>query len=253
MLPFCSGMKSNGDLIKSIKSIDFGQEYGNQGLVREIAYAHNTKELTPLIEDITMSFDMRDTLSIGDWGGGNGILAKDLYQRLQNELHITVIDLDDTKFSAGTRHANVKADILAYKPGIRFDYSLSRNVLHYLTPEQQAKFMGNIFDNTRFGVLLINYTYDEQERKRRRELERLLKENTGVERHYMTCEELVTLVRKNGWEIKKDATYIIKDFDYESFFRDRFGLEDQILLSLRQTGLLERSDYETTVFYCKPS
>jgi len=114
-----------------------------------------------------------------------------------------VIDLDDTKFVEGQNIKNIRADILTFDPNVRFDYSISRNVFHYLTPEKQEKFINNVFDNTRFGVLLINYTFDEKERIRRRELEEILEKNTGIERHYMTHDELINLVLKNGWEIKR--------------------------------------------------
>jgi hypothetical protein len=101
-------MNTHKYLVSSIRSVDFGKDYGKIGLVHEIAYSHNDEELRPLLDDIARNFADGETISIGDWGGGNGIMSGELRNRLAgHHPKISVIDLDTEKFSENHRYTNI--------------------------------------------------------------------------------------------------------------------------------------------------
>jgi hypothetical protein len=244
--------------IKSVEHADLHGEVTFSSLVDFTTHGNKERETRALLKEIHTKF--YKSLRIGDWGGGNGALSKYIFERVRymvkpyeynDHISITVADIDNKKFD-DSKLRFVETDIRRYAPSHQFDFSLTRNTLHYFNTCDKFRFIRNMLKNTDSGALIINFTYDEKEWWERREFEVILKRHTGIERYFTTKNEIRGIVRSADWTVRKDDSYVIPNFDHDKFFRERFGLEDTVAKELMTTGLMHNADYEVTVFYCEP-
>ena len=225
---------------------DNGQEYGNKPYVDIVAHSKKDEELELLVNKIHTELSQ---VRIGDWGGGNGILANRLLELCPSSIsEIAIIDVDDTKFISRQKIDNIDADVRTYTPKDKLDYSMTRNVLHYLHSRDQEIFIRNMLYNTDKYSLIMNVVYPGDYIMER--FESSLMDIKNVYRNFPSYESLECMIQKSH-KIIDSKLLTTPEFDYFNFYKSRFNLRDDEAELLFKTGMPKVGEYRTVIFLCK--
>jgi len=226
-------------------SEDNGVNYGRKAYVDIVAHSQKDEELELLVNKIHTELSL---VRVGDWGGGNGILANRLLELCSSSISgIDIIDIDDTKFISRQKINNIRADARIYSPRKKFDYSVMRNVLHYLNSLEQTKFINNILKNTSKYSLITNVIYPEDNIIRL--FEDKLFRMKGIYRNFPSYESIKHTIQECG-KIAESKVLSIKNFDYFNFYTSRFNMNDDEAELLFNTGMPKIGEYQAAVFLC---
>lgn len=218
------------ETLQSIEKIDLGKNYGKHSpYLRKVIVEETKIQIQPLIKKIKGQEKTNAKITIADWGGGNALLGRELIKKLKKyKARIYNIDIDKTKFIKFRGIINIQADALTYKPKEKFDYSVCRNLLHYLDYKERIKLLKNIKRNTKKYFLLINWIssskkYKEQHNKFFRKLRSL----TGIYRYCMTKEEILNYLKIASFNILSCLEVEEKNFDWMTFNLTRYCLSEK--------------------------
>lgn len=144
------GDRRNSDLPESmqrLEDIDKGTAFGNFGEDGKDFYKdRTTRHLSPVMSYLKQR---SEKALVGDIGGGNGLLARNLCASVDTPLSVDVLDIDTNKFPETAEY-----DAITYKEhDIRdplprtYDVTVARNVLHY-NPGDQEQILQNMVSHT---------------------------------------------------------------------------------------------------------
>lgn len=148
---------------KQQKHINYEQSAGT-GYEKKLGGLHADPErmqkiLNPIIEYINSN--QLDQLSIADLGGGSGNLLQFIKQQLEKdnpEFKITAlnIDLNPQQLKATPKGIQPILADLEHLPIKNLDIEISRNVFHYLSPEEAEKAIQEAYASLKPGGIFIN-------------------------------------------------------------------------------------------------
>jgi len=220
------------DVIKA----DQGKNFGLADSVdfNYIYHKYNTLFLNLLLQQIN-----HDDVNIADYGGGNGILAKKLIEMCKEKgfkkFNIENIDIDRSKFVEIPHLINIEENITNYKSKNKYDFAMSRFVLHYIPEEKQLIFLKNVYNNLKTGgfFLFIHYIAGNTEKI----VHDLIKKELSIKRGpFLSKENVLDMIKEVGFEIEsvKEVSDVIS---IDNFFRHKFKLNDsQIKDIVRRSG-----------------
>ena len=213
------------DYREILKKTDLGKKFG---LIKSPDfYTSYHKYNSYFLEMLFNKIGINDII-IADYGGGNAILAKEVVKFCNkkeiNNFSVENIDVDYNKFVEFTHLVNIEKDITTYKARDRYDYALSRFVLHYLDKEKQLQFLKNVYDNLKKGghFLLIHYLAGDVARK----VCSLIESRTLIKRGpFSTEEEVIKMCKEVGFEVVKTRK-VDNILHINDFHKNRFNLSD---------------------------
>lgn len=220
------------DIIKA----DQGKKFGlaDSADFNNIYHKYNTLFLNLLLQQIN-----HDNICIADYGGGNGILAKKLIDMCKNKgfkkFNIENIDIDKSKFVEVPHLINIEEDVVNYKSENKYDFAMSRFVLHYIPKEKQLIFLKNVYNNLKTGgfFLFIHYIAGNTEKI----VHDLIKKELSIKRGpFLSKENALDMIKEVGFEIEeiKEVSDVIS---IDNFFRHKFKLNDsQIKDIVKRSG-----------------
>ena len=220
------------DIVKADQGKKFGLAESSD--FDAVYHKHNTLFLNLLLRQIN-----RDNICIADYGGGNGILSKILIDMCKKKgfkkFNVENIDFDKSKFVEIPHLVNIEEDILDYNVPNRYDFAISRFVLHYVPKGKQLTFLKNIYDNLKTGgfFLLIHYIAGDTEGVVHDFIRRELLIKRGP---FLSKENVLAMIKEAGFEIEemKEVSDVLS---IDDFYRHKFQLNDsQIKDLVRRSG-----------------
>lgn len=236
------------DIIKA----DQGKKFGlvESPDYNAVYHKHNSLFLKMLLDQIN-----KDNICIADYGGGNGILAKKLIKMCKNKgfnkFTIENIDIDKSKFEDIPHLVNIEKDIVNYKAENRYDFTISRFVLHYIPKEKQLAFLKTINNNLKVGgfFLFIHYIEGNAESIIH---DFVIKELSIKRGPFLSKENVLAMIKEAGFEIVevKEVSDVlsIKDLHKHKFQLSDFQVEELI----RRVGSKKFEGKQIAVLIRKP-
>lgn len=233
---------------KNIENIDGGKNYGKQKLLNSIVYSYNNFLLNYLVKEIRQNYKTTDEIRIADWGGANSILTLDLLDLLPeyNKIKIYNVDIDSTKFIKHEKITNIKANANCYNFSRKVHYSVARNIFHYI--KNKSTFLRNVYNNTINKFLLINFVFDKKNRTKWSKFEKIIRTKLKVKRFFSDQSEVLQVITDNGWKIKSRCKISIKNFDFKTFYINRFLLNRKQINIFEKQKIFPWGDYNLIVF-----
>jgi len=223
------------------RRIDSGKDFAKAQSpdFHKVYYKNNSAFLELLADGI----DKKNPV-IADYGGGNGILARQLIRMLNKRkvrCAIDIIDVDAAKKVPGKGVRFINANAMEYRRRNHYDYALSRFILHYFNEKERMALIKNVYGNLKPGALFLLISWaidDEGARRKRRQILDIVERRMGLpKRAALRTDAIIGMCKKAGFAVarRKKFTSFLRTDD---FYKNRFRLPESAVNSIiKETGI----------------
>jgi len=149
--------------------------------------------------------DIDTSLSVYDFGGGNGLL-RDLFP------HYKSVDIDESK------HPDIVADIMTYECSC--DLIILRYVLHYLSDEDIKKLIQNIKRFHKGQLLIIQFCNEGNDLK----IKQSISKNNEHPKYFRTYEQTINLFQQLPLHTEQSIDYTVNP----DFYMNRLAIKTDV-------------------------
>lgn len=213
------------------QKIDKGQKFGLENTPDyKKLYSNNLGLITKWTEKVLP----KSNFIIADYGGGNGIVSKNIIDVLtengSTNFSVENIDNDKNKFTEYKNMHNIYGDILNYKKKNHYNLSVARFLMHLFNESERQQLLKNIYDNTKQGgyIVLGNFVINDEYNYniKRKILDYIENKKAIKSRCIPKTDEIKKLLQVTGFEIVKEEKVFYK-ISISDFYRHRFDLTDK--------------------------
>lgn len=225
----------------NIQKIDNGTCFGYlQPEARRFFVEEAGKHIESFCEELSV-FEGR--VRIADLGGGNGILAREIAQKMGDKVSVDILDIDTSKFPKSNAPDNkplIKSDepsINYIEHDVRFpvdkpyDALIARSMLHYNSREDQFRILrnipGNIEGEDSFFTIIQPAPTGRERGKINRLYQWLAEKSNTPPKYFLTAQEILGALSADS-RIRVYAHEILPavPLTVGGFYKGRYKLSD---------------------------
>ncbi|MFH1915991.1 MAG: class I SAM-dependent methyltransferase [Nanoarchaeota archaeon] len=211
--------------------------FGRDG--RRFFYEETAHQIAGFCQVISASYEEGSSLLIGDVGGGNGLVAKELVKRLGSvfpKMNIHVLDCDAGKFECGNPWITFKEHDVRNPLLQQYDALVGRSFLHYNVIKDQECILNNMKEALRSGGIacLIQPCPLEEDIEKIQGVYNLIASMKSMpSRTWVVSTKLETMIRSVDFDIINHEVLGKGEYSIDGFYKVRYRLDDEEVFALK--------------------